>query len=659
LLARLDGTATLDEVWQAVVAEQGDAAPGQTEVMELLGRLQVADLLRSDRLLDVELLTRRRDKLNKPLWWRNLANPLSVRWPLWDCDAFLARWSPPLLPLLGPLGALLWLAWVLPARWLAWQHGQELAGNLHDQLLAPANLLLLLLVFPLVKLVHELAHGLAARAFGVPVHEMGLMFLVLAPVPYVEASAAHALRSRWQRAFVGAAGMVAELALAAAALYAWLLLEPGTTRSVMHSVLLIAGLSTLLFNGNPLLRFDGYYVLCDLIEVPNLGPRAGEHWLYLLRRHLLGDRDLKQPAATAGERRWFVLYQPAALAYRLALTLAIALFVAQEYPVVGLLLAAFAIGSGWLLPLGKGLLFLLASPALARHRLRALAGAAAALGLPVFALLAVPVPARVVAEGLVWVPACAEVRAGEAGRVAALLRDNGSPVAAGEPVLAIESPELDAAYAAASARVRQLDVRVTLERGRDRTQAGLLADQLAQEREQLALLEARKAALAASSCLPGVLELQRPRDLPGQPVARGDLLGVVRSERVHTVRVVVPQDDIGLVRAGPGRARVMLADRIGQVADARVLRETPGGDSRLPAAALSIAGGGPHAVDPSDREGLRTLSRVFQLDLEVPAGWADARVGTRAHVRFELPPQPLAQQWGLRLRQLFLARLDV
>jgi putative peptide zinc metalloprotease protein len=524
---------------------------------------------------------------------------------------------------------------------------------------SPVLLLTLWLGYPLVKAVHELGHGLALRVWGGEVHEIGVTFMALTPVPYVDAGAMQQIPQRHRRVVIGAAGIAVELAIAAIAALVWLAGPAPVVQQTALALVLMCGASTLLFNGNPLLRFDGYYVLCDLIEVPNLGPRAGEHWLYLLRRHLLGDRDLKQPAATAGERRWFVLYQPAALAYRLALTLAIALFVAQEYPVVGLLLAAFAIGSGWLLPLGKGLLFLLASPALARHRLRALAGAAAALGLPVFALLAVPVPARVVAEGLVWVPACAEVRAGEAGRVAALLRDNGSPVAAGEPVLAIESPELDAAYAAASARVRQLDVRVTLERGRDRTQAGLLADQLAQEREQLALLEARKAALAASSCLPGVLELQRPRDLPGQPVARGDLLGVVRSERVHTVRVVVPQDDIGLVRAGPGRARVMLADRIGQVADARVLRETPGGDSRLPAAALSIAGGGPHAVDPSDREGLRTLSRVFQLDLEVPAGWADARVGTRAHVRFELPPQPLAQQWGLRLRQLFLARLDV
>src|SRR6185436_18624209 len=127
----------------------------------------------------------------------------------------------------------------------------------------PGNLLILALVFPVIKLLHELGHACATRVWGGEVHEMGVMLLVLMPVPYVDASASTAFRETQRRALVGAAGMIVELFLASIAFFLWLQAEPGVFRAVLYNVMLIAGISTVIFNGNPLLRFDGYYILSD------------------------------------------------------------------------------------------------------------------------------------------------------------------------------------------------------------------------------------------------------------------------------------------------------------------------------------------------------------------------------------------------------------
>ena len=130
---------------------------------------------------------------------------------------------------------------------------------------------------------------------------MGIMILVLTPVPYVDASASWAFRSKWQRVLVGAAGMVVEVFIASFALFLWLNVEPGVVRALAYNTILIAGISTVLFNANPLLRFDGYYMLMDYLEIPNLRPRATTYLIYLVRA--LSVRAAGCPASDRDDRR--------------------------------------------------------------------------------------------------------------------------------------------------------------------------------------------------------------------------------------------------------------------------------------------------------------------------------------------------------------------
>src|SRR5262249_38716542 len=152
-----------------------------------------------------------------------------------------------------------------------------------ERLLAADNLLLLGAGFMAMKLAHELAHGWALKVRGAEVHEMGVMLLLFYPVPYVDASNASALVRKADRIVIGAAGMVIELWLAALAFFAWTVVEPGLLRSLLYNMVVVGSVSTVVFNANPLLRYDGYYMLADAIEVPNLGQRANAWWVHLLR----------------------------------------------------------------------------------------------------------------------------------------------------------------------------------------------------------------------------------------------------------------------------------------------------------------------------------------------------------------------------------------
>ena len=224
------------------------------------------------------------------------------------------------------------------------------------------------MTYLVLKALHELGHGYAVKAFGGAVHELGVMFLVFAPMPYVDASAASEFRSKWRRALVGAAGMIVEVFCAALALYVWLAVEEGFVHALAYNVMLIAGVSTVVFNGNPLLRYDGYYILTR--SAGDTEPGAAIDTLLGLSRRPVRIRRGRKDFSASPASGWLLLYAPASLSYRLAVMLAIALFVASEYLAVGVAIACWGLVDGVVLPLAKALAHVL-GPRLQRNRARA------------------------------------------------------------------------------------------------------------------------------------------------------------------------------------------------------------------------------------------------------------------------------------------------
>ena len=660
VLAAMDGKRTVEDLWRLAQRHLGEDAPTQDELIQLLSQLHASDLLVTNTDPDALELFERGEKTTASKRRRSWMNPMAIRIPLWDPGRFLDAGLPLWRMLWGRAGAVLWLAVVLPALVLLPQSWPDLTGNLADRVLATDNLLLLALVFPLIKALHELGHATATRAGGGEVHDMGVMLLVLMPVPYVDASSATVLRSRWQRATVGAAGMIVELFVAALAFYLWLALEPGVARAVCFNVMLVAGVSTLVFNGNPLLRYDAYYILADLIEMPNLAQRATRYWGYLIERYLLRARGAEPPEASAGERAWFFAYGLLSSIYRVFVTLAIAMFVGTRFFFFGVLLALWAIVMMVGAPVVRAARHLRDRPELAERRGRILAGGAAVLAAVAAALALVPVPHRSIAEGVVWLPEEAALRAGASGYVSRLEAEPGARVAAGQPVLQSREPALDANLRILEARVAELEASYHKEFVADRARAEIVREELALETQALERARERAALLRIDAQAEGVLTIAAPQDLPGRWHRKGEVIGWVLGRDDPIVRVVVEQAEADLVAASTRKVEVRLADEVGRVRGGRIVRHVPAGTDEAPSRALVASGGGRLAVDPRDPQGRRTLERIFEIDvaLDEPLGRPPAW-GQRVYVRFDLQPEPLATQAFRGLRRLFLRHFDV
>lgn len=658
LLARMDGGRTVQKLWEEVCAAGGEI-PTQNEIVDLLVQLHTADLLTCDVTPDsVALLGRYRER-KRARWLQRLVNPLSLRFPLWDPDRFLTSAARHLGWVFGPVGLLSWLAIVVPAAMLACAHWGELTDNLSDRVLSADNLFLMGLIFIPLKLCHEIGHGLATKKWGGAVREMGVMFLVFAPVPYVDSSASAAFGSKYRRAIVGAAGMMVEFALASCALYVWFVVEPGLTRAIAFNIILIAGISTLLVNGNPLLRYDGYYILSDLIEIPNLAQRGQQYWRYLTDRYLLGARELEAPDESVGEKRWLVPYTVISWAYRVSVTIGIILFIGTKYFTAGAVMAAWAAWSLFGLPIYRAIRHVTLGPTLQRHRGRAIRASLAAVLCAAVALICIPLPMHTQAEGVVWLTEKSQVRAAADGFFDRWLVAPGTFVRTGSVLLIMRDPKIEADYAAARASVAEYQARYDAQAFTKPSGAAIIRAQLEQAQHELAVAAVRRARLTVTAACDGVVAAAEYSDLEGRFLHRGDLVGFVLDRSHFVARVAVDQADVDLVRSGLTGVSLRAVDDPHHTQSSRVLREFPRAAEDLPSAALTTSGGGQIATDPREPSGLKALNAVFLFDIALDPTAVSGVVGSRVYVRFEHQHESVASQVYRRLRQLLLSRLNV
>jgi putative peptide zinc metalloprotease protein len=485
------------------------------------------------------------------------------------------------------------------------------------------------------------------------------MFLVFTPIPYVDASSSTSFGSKWRRFVVGGAGMMVELAIASLALYVWLGAQPGVARSLAYYSILVAGISTVLFNGNPLLRYDGYYMLCDLLEIPNLYTRSRAWMGWVAERYLFGVAEAEPPQASRGEQVWFGVYGVTSFLYRIIVVIAIAFFLldAVFYIAVGLLILTLSM---WVLVPGvKGVRYLATSPRLRQKRARAvLVTAGIAAGVVILFGL-VPVPHRTIAEGVVWVPDEALVRPDTEGFIERLSARPGARVKRGDELLVLSNPELVSREKVVEARVRELRARYDAEKVNEPVRSQIVDEELRYALQEQQRVRERLAGLVVRAGTNGDFIIPQPESLPGRFIKKGDLVAYVLNLEVVTVRAIVAQDAIDLVRHRRKGIAVRLAERLDEARPATLKREVPGARESLPSPALGSAGGGAVVTDPRDPQGVTALGKVFQVELDVPSATGVVDVGGRVYVRFDHGWTPLAQQWYLELRQLFLARFDV
>ncbi|KIQ69260.1 peptidase M50 [Wenxinia marina] len=659
IIGLMNGRRRMEDIWRTAAEALGDDLPTQHETMQLLIRLHRADVLHADIPPDMGRLVERgaRDSRTKRL--AGLRNPLAIRVPLFDPDGFVRATHWLVRPLFGWFGLLLWLGVVGTGLVLALADIDALQNNVADRALSAGNLLLVVALYPLVKAVHELGHAYAVRHWGGEVHEIGIMLLVFMPVPYVDASASSGFRNKWHRAGVAGAGIVVELFLAGLAAILWTQLEPGLTRAAAMNVMLLAGLSTLFFNGNPLLRFDGYYVLADLVEIPNLGTRSTQHLKYLAQRYLFGLKDARSPAMARGEATWFVAYGILSLIYRYFIMLAILLVVANLFFEIGLALALWSAILLLVVPLAKGFWFVVADGRLDGRRGRAVA-ASAGIGAMFFWLIFVqPVPSATMVQGVVRAPDQSLAIAGAEGFVVELLAEPGQDLVAGAPILRIEDPLIEARVALVESQIEELRLRRIQALAADRVQADLISQELGLAEQALALAVERRGEQIVTAPIDGRLLMPSGEELIGRFARKGETLAWVMGDAPGQIRAVIPEARIDLLRLGVEDVRLRLASHPDEEIAATLSRDRPAAATELPSPALGRAGGGPIPLDPRATDRVTPVGIVFTVDLTPADGRPLTAVGERVYIRFDHGARPLGEQLWRGVRQVFLRDLNV
>ncbi|NOT02313.1 MAG: hypothetical protein HOP29_17030 [Phycisphaerales bacterium] len=664
-VALLDGRRSVADAWNLCNEALGDKAPTQNEVIQLLGQLNAANLLHGELPIDAGMLFRRyRTRVRREIQGR-LSSILFARIPLLDPNHFLGRWVWLFGRLFTPLGAMAVAVVLIVALATLASHQSALYSGT-SAVLSQDNLPWLYLCFVLTKVLHEFGHGFACKRFGRrngsggDVHEMGVMLLVFTPVPYVDASSAWTFRSKWQRIAVGAAGMCVEFLLAGTAAIVWANTSDGTlTHALSYNVLFISGVSTFLFNANPLLRYDGYYILSDLLEIPNLALRSRQYLYYLVKRHAWGVKGAINPGG-GGERYWLFSYAVASTVYRVFIGVFIILFIADKLFFVGALLAVGAIVTWVLVPLVTLVRYLATSGELSRVRRRAINSTAIAFGVSLIFICLVPAPDHLRADGIVEPRRMAFVYAGADGFIRSAAASGASVRQTETLLVETENRQLAAALDALAADKRRTEVRRKWAL-RDSEVAALQVfnEQNAALDDQIRRREDDLTSLRVFPPFDGTWISPEIRDLIGVYVRQGDPLGMVADVTDYRIRATADQYAAALLMTdASGRVEIRGRSRPDIQWRGTVAEIYPAGQHQLPSQSLSVLAGGNVEVSADDPTGRKSADPFFEIRIDVD-GTQSLFTGQRVVVRFDLPAKPLALQWWRSIEQLIQKRFRV
>lgn len=658
IIGLMDGKNSLKEIWESACEMLGDDMPTQDEVIMLLSQLHQADLLQTDIPPDIKELYERNKGFKKNDILSRIKSPLSIKLPLIDPERFLEKSMFLVRPLFTGTGLVFYLILLLFSLSLATFHFKELTMNLADRVLALENMFLLWIIYPVIKAVHEFSHAYTVKYFGGEVHDMGIMFLVFVPVPYVDASSSSAFREKYKRVMVGASGILAELMLASVAMLLWVNAEPGIIRAVCFNIMIVAGLSTILFNGNPLLRFDAYYILSDLLEIPNLAMRSASYIGYLFRRYLLNMEDAVSPVTAKGEAKWFVIYGLSSFTYRIFITIRIAIFIAGRFFFVGVVLAIWGLAGIIVMPLVKIVKFLFSDPVMKRKKARAISVALISLLVIITTLFIIPFPSHTISRGVLWPPENSRLYAGADGYIEKVIVPSGSKVKTGDPLIVCVNQDLETQKKELDSIVKEYELRHNLAETRDRMEARILKDEIWRISAELKNITEQIQNLTVKSPSEGIFLLPDQENLIGLYLRRGVQIGYVVDFNRVTARIVVPQRDIDRIRVKPGTVEAMLVENPGQSYPGRIYREIPAASTELPSLALSLEGGGEHALNPADTDRVNAFEKLFHFEISIENPRI-SNIGSRVLVKFNHGYEPLFIRIYKGIRRTFLSKFSV
>ena len=448
LLEQFDGKQTLQDVKKAFERKYRPQTISIEDLARFVAQLHEAGIIHLDTPDQAKVLIRRRRKNRWRRIWSFLANIMFIKIPVIDPERLLTWMYPYFRWLFTPYFVTGSLALMLAAITLVLSQWQDFYSKLPEfqSFFNWWTILSFWCCLGVVKVIHEFGHGLTAKHFGGEVHEMGLLILVLTPALYCDVTDSWLLPNKWKRIWISAAGIYVECFLASLATFVWFYSEQGLLNSLAMAVMFICSVNTVLFNANPLLRYDGYYVMADWLEIPNLRIKSTQFFAYLMQEKVLGLEVPVQSYLPRSRRTLFVTYSIASYLYRWVVTFSIIFFLTQVLKPYKLETLSYMLALGALVPLVFMPVFQIVKFVRTPGRLRKVkkaraAGFALAAIVVVAGILLIPTPYRIQGT-LVLAPAKpAEIYAEVEGRLTKLHVRDGEYVKKDTVLAELSNPE--------------------------------------------------------------------------------------------------------------------------------------------------------------------------------------------------------------------------
>lgn len=671
LLERLDGKNNLDDIRHEFVDKFRPQRLSVQELEKFVSQLLQAGLATAQtpqvgQRLYERLKKRRRDKI-KQLFM----NILYIKIPLFDPERLLDRILPYTRFLFTLPFFFLALAFGLASLSLVLINWSTFVTKLpsYGDFFTWRNILYMWVILGIVKVMHEFGHGISCKRFGGEVHEMGLLFLVLTPCLYCNVTDAWMLPNKWHRAIIGAGGMYVELILSSFCVWIWWYSEPGLLNTLALSLVFVCSVSTVLFNANPLLRFDGYYILADLAEIPNLRERSNKYLGTIASKLFLGDDAVKDPFVPKRNRWFFATYAVAAYLYRIFITVVILYFLytfLQPYK-LGALSAMLAVAAGSTMviyPAYKMLKGLKARWRTLKVSKLRMALAFPTAGLVVAAVLLCPLPMRIDAP-MILLPKDAPVLYVQSpGILEEVYVKDGEPVAPGQLLAKLANPALERERMARERDREQLEqvVRAYLGMPNGEAQAALYHLQADYVRLDLDEINAELAKLEirVPRRLSGyVLSPPKPRE-KGRFLEGGQPFCQIGDPAKLEAYIVVPQSEIGLLQEEMAKnddrsARVWVKTygHVGPILNGRAGRISKDEITDLPQSLSNKVGGEvPTRTNPNTQQEEPEFPSYAVL-VDVPNDSGELTPGVRGLARFDVGYRSIWWRVNRYLQQTF------
>jgi putative peptide zinc metalloprotease protein len=688
ILQMLDGTLSLDQIKEEFEREFPPEKITVEELQHFVGTLHRSGLLVADVPGQGHQLKKRRDERRRKELLAALTNILAIRFKGIDPDRLLARLLPFVRWMFSPAAVVVCLMLGLSALTLVAVEFDVFRSKLptFQSFFTPSNAIWIGVALAVTKILHEFGHGLSCKYFGGECHELGAMILVLTPCLYCNVSDSWMLPSKWQRAMIGAAGMYVEVTIASICTFIWWFSEPGLLHNLCLSTMFVCSVSTIIFNGNPLLRYDGYYILSDILEIPNLRQKATDILNRKLAEWCLGIESPYDPFLPQRNQWLFALYSIAAAIYRWVVVFSILWFLYKMWEpyrleVIGQMIALASIYGLVAMPLWKVGKFFWIPGRVEKVKKPRLYASLAAVALIVAGVFLVPLPYRVYCPLEVQPLDATSVYVDVPGKLDEVFVRRGQRISAGTPIARLENLQLELMVATLEGQEREYlaeaeslrfiglhDEKAILRESEIQENLKAVREQLAKQREELERL--KLVATVDGAVLPPPEVPPPPADSDELPTWSGtplepENLGCTLDEgtlfcqigdptRMQAV-LAIDQSDIEFVRAGQA-VEIVLDSRPEDFLKGEIV-DTANTKLKKASKTLSNKSGGELATKTNEQGEEEPLTATFQARVPLSDPEALLFINTRGRAKIYAGHQTLAQQAWRYIAQTFNFKL--